>query len=76
MPPETAPETPSLWERWKIIAARAATFQARVLLTVFYYTVVPLFALAVRALSDPLGLSPDKGGRWTPIGKVDPWSQH
>lgn len=74
-PPPVATAPPSLWERWKEVAARAATFQARILLTVFYYTVVPIFALAVRAFSDPLGLSPERGGRWTPTSPIDPRAQ-
>lgn len=73
--PDAALPPPTLWERWKEVAARAATFQARILLTVFYYTVIPVFALAVRALSDPLGLSPKHGGRWTPMTPVDPRAQ-
>lgn len=76
-PPKTDAATapPSLWERWKEVAARAATFQARILLTVFYFTVVPVFALAVRVFGDPLGLSPTRGGRWTPIRPIDPRAQ-
>lgn len=72
---EAAANPPSTWERWKAVAARAATFQARVLLTVFYWTVVPIFALAVRALGDPLGLSTERGGRWTPTPRTEPREQ-
>lgn len=66
-----------LWARWKVIAARAATFQARILLTIFYWTVVPLFAFGLRLFrGDPLGLDRKRGGRFTPTGSVDPWKQH
>jgi hypothetical protein len=71
------PEQPRLWDRWKQVAARAATFQARILLTIFYWTVIPIFAGAMRLFkSDPLGLDRRKGGRWTPTGRVDPWKQY
>lgn len=53
---------PGAWERWKELAARAVTFQARILLTLFYWTAVAPFALALR-LGDPLGTGPS-GGRW------------
>ena len=43
------------WERWKVVAHAIGTFQARVLLSVFYFIVVPPFALIVK-VKDPLGL--------------------
>lgn len=45
-----------LWEGWKRIGRRVADFQARLLLTVFYFVIVAPFALAVRLASDPLAL--------------------
>lgn len=64
-----------VWTRWKELAARAATFQARVLLSIFYWTVIPPFALALRAFGDPLGLRRARGGRWTSAAPVDPGKQ-
>lgn len=64
----------SHWERWKELAARAATFQARVLLTVFYWVVITPFALAVQALADPLGLR--DGGRWQRTPDSEPRRQY
>ena len=49
------------WERWKAIAHVIGNFQARLLLTVFYFVVVPPFALIVKALKDPLRLRPSGG---------------
>jgi hypothetical protein len=43
------------WGRWKVVAHAIGTFQARVLLSVFYFVVVPPFALIVK-VKDPLGL--------------------
>ena len=49
------------WERWKAIAHVIGNFQARLLLTVFYFVVVPPFALIVKALKDPLALRLPRG---------------
>jgi hypothetical protein len=45
-----------LWEAWKRLAHRIGNFQARVLLTILYLTLVLPFGLAVRLFSDPLRL--------------------
>jgi hypothetical protein len=42
------------WQRWKQIAQAVGTFQARVLLTVFYAVLVLPFGIFARLLSDPL----------------------
>jgi hypothetical protein len=47
-----------LWERWKVVAHIIGNFQARVLLTAFYFIMVPPFALIVKLFKDPLGLRP------------------
>lgn len=44
-----------LWARWKLIAHAFGNFQARLLLTVFYILIVPVFALVVK-VKDPLHL--------------------
>ncbi len=46
--------------RWKAIAHVIGNFQARVLLSVFYFVVVPPFALVVKVFKDPLGLRPPR----------------
>jgi hypothetical protein len=46
------------WARWKVIAQTIGNFQARVLLSVFYFSVVPPFALIVKLFKDPLMLRP------------------
>jgi len=52
------------WARWKTVAHVIGNFQARVLLSVFYFVVVPPFALIVKA-KDPLGLRPkDRASNW------------
>ncbi len=49
------------WERWKVIAKKIGAFQSRVILTLFYVLIVPVFALIVKLFKDPLHLRPHKG---------------
>lgn len=53
----------SLRDRWKRIAHAIGVFQTRLVLTIFYYTLLLPFALLVRLFLDPLALRP--GGRKT-----------
>jgi hypothetical protein len=54
-----------LWARWKVISHVIGTFQARVLLTVFYFLIVPPFALIVKLVTDPLSLrAPQTASYW------------
>ena len=43
-----------LWDGWKEIAGYIGDFQARLLLTVFYFTVALPFGVLTRLVSDPL----------------------
>ena len=45
-----------LWAGWLKIAHIIGTFQARVILSIFYFVVVPVFALLVKIFRDPLDL--------------------
>lgn len=49
------------WARWKIIAHIIGNVQARLLLSLFYFVVVPPFALVVKLFQDPLKLQPPEG---------------
>jgi hypothetical protein len=44
----------NLWEWWKRVARKIGDFQARIILTIFYFIVLGPFALAVRWGTDPL----------------------
>jgi hypothetical protein len=55
-----------LWQAWKRVAQKLGDFQARLLLTVFYFGLVAPFALIVRSVSDPLGLKPSSPRGWRP----------
>jgi hypothetical protein len=60
-----------LWARWTVIAHIIGNFQARVVLTLFYFLIVPPFAIVLKALKDPLTLKtpsapqPPGGSFWT-----------
>ncbi len=44
----------TLWSRWKRFAQKVADFQARLILTVFYFLILGPFGLVVSFLRDPL----------------------
>lgn len=45
-----------LWETWKKIAHKIGTFQGKLLLTIFYFTILAPFGLFVKIFQDPLHL--------------------
>ncbi len=53
-----------LWAAWKRIARKIGDFQARVLLTIFYFVLLAPFALIMRRTSDPLALKPGTPRGW------------
>jgi hypothetical protein len=53
-----------VWQVWKRVGKKVGDFQARVLLTVFYFVILAPFGLAMRA-ADPLGLR-HAGAGWRP----------
>jgi hypothetical protein len=60
------------WERWKVVAHVIGNVQARVLLTLFYFVIVPPFALIVKLARDPLGLRPPRLATfWTAREQTD-----
>jgi hypothetical protein len=65
------------WQRWKQIAHAVGTFQARVLLTVFYAVLVFPFGIFARLFSDSLRIK-SRPTRW--LGHPDethdlPWAK-
>lgn len=52
------------WEAWKRFGKKVGDFQARLLLTVFYYVLLAPFALALRRWSDPLGIKAATAKGW------------
>lgn len=53
-----------LWNWWKPIAEKIGNFQARIILSVFYFVFVTPVALGVRLLSDPLQMKKGNQGSW------------
>ena len=51
------------WRWWTRVAHRIGDFQARVLLSFFYYVILGPFALVLRR-SDPLGIAPGAARGW------------
>jgi hypothetical protein len=52
------------WERWKRFGKWIGDYQARALLSVFYFIVLAPFALVVRRWSDPLAVKPGSANGW------------
>jgi hypothetical protein len=52
------------WKRWQSIGKKIGDFQARLLLTLFYFLVLGPFALLLRIASDPLGIKPKSPRGW------------
>ena len=61
----------SAWQGWKRTAKKIGDVQARILLTLFYLTVLAPFALAVRVATDPLGIKVGSPQGWRPRPIVD-----
>jgi hypothetical protein len=53
----------AVWRGWTRMARRIGDFQARVLLTLFYYAILGPFAIVLRR-SDPLAIRPGAHHGW------------
>jgi len=58
----TSPKT--LWERWKRFGKRIGDFQARALLSIFYFIILAPFAIIIRWVSDPLAIKTETSMGW------------
>jgi hypothetical protein len=54
----------ALWQAWTRVARRIGDVQARIMLTLFYYTVLGPFAVVLRMRGDGLALRPGRSGGW------------
>jgi hypothetical protein len=57
----------NLWERWKQIARKIGDFQARALMTIFYFLIVGPTSLVLRWRSDPLAIKAETARGWRDI---------
>jgi hypothetical protein len=64
--PPGAPLYRHLWRGWQRIARVVGNFLSRIVTTLGYLIVMPLFAVGVRLFSDPLQLKPGPA-HWTPL---------
>jgi hypothetical protein len=55
-----------LWEKWKAFGHKVGNFQARLLLTVFYFIVICPFAAVVKFGAKPLRLKLLHTSNWLP----------
>ncbi|HRV96860.1 MAG TPA: hypothetical protein P5526_32190 [Anaerolineae bacterium] len=55
-----------LWAGWKRFGEIIGNFLARIVLTIFYFTVFVPFAIGVRLLSDPLKIKELPAELWQP----------
>ncbi len=54
----------AMWERWKKFGRKLGDVQARLLLSLLYFTIFAPFALVVRWLCDPLSIKPRTPQGW------------
>jgi hypothetical protein len=54
----------SLWNWWKRTARKIGDFQARIILTIFYFLVLAPFSLAIRIGTDPLAIKANSQRGW------------
>ena len=53
-----------IWERWKIIARKIGDFNARLILTLFYFIIITPFAFILKTFTDPLQLKNKNHKGW------------
>jgi hypothetical protein len=55
----------NLWQRWKHVARKIGDFQARVLMTIFYFVILGPIALVLRLRTDPLAIKATTPRGWS-----------
>ena len=60
-----------LWQGWKRVARKIGDFNARVILTIFYFILLMPFALLVRLFTDPLEIKKKAHKGWHPREQKD-----
>ncbi len=52
------------WEKWKTFGHKVGNFQARLILSLFYFIVIFPFGMVVKYVSKPLRLEPSNTSNW------------
>ncbi|MEW6040569.1 MAG: hypothetical protein AB1633_03515 [Elusimicrobiota bacterium] len=62
-----------LFNRWKVVLEKIGNFQARLILTIIYFTVVLPYGIIIRIFFDPLRIKKMTGSNWLPkkLQKID-----
>ncbi|MEW5960007.1 MAG: hypothetical protein AB1801_19980 [Chloroflexota bacterium] len=60
-----------IWEGWKAFGRFIGNFLARIVLSIFYFTVFVPFGLGVRWFSDPLHIKSAPATLWRPRATGD-----
>ncbi|MBI3380297.1 hypothetical protein HY029_06105 [Candidatus Gottesmanbacteria bacterium] len=55
----------SIWQKWKKIAHRIAVFQAQVILSIFYFTILLPFGIIFTFTKDKLGFKTLPVSTWS-----------
>ncbi|MEW6095382.1 MAG: hypothetical protein AB1567_02490 [bacterium] len=55
-----------IWHAWKDVAHKTGNFQARIILSIFYFIMVAPIAIGVKLFSNPLGLKRRANSYWIP----------
>jgi hypothetical protein len=53
-----------IWDGWKKIARKIGDFNARVILTIFYFILLLPFAILIKSLTDPLEIKKGSPKGW------------
>ena len=53
-----------VWKKWKRFAEILGNFQMSVLLTIIYWTMLPIIAIPRKILSDPLRIGKSSKAQW------------
>lgn len=53
-----------IWEGWKRVGQAIGDFIGRVVLTIFYFTLMLPFGIGVRLVGDPLAIKPEMQPGW------------
>jgi len=54
----------TFWEKWKIFGHKVGNFQARLILSLFYFIVICPFAVVIKYGSKPLRLKVFNASNW------------